>query len=43
VAEDRYYIIMELVKSTGCATSISAHPTGLERDETVRIFSQLCQ
>ncbi len=41
VAEDRYYVIMELIKNTGLRDLISAHPTGLERNETMRIFSQL--
>jgi serine/threonine-protein kinase len=41
VAEGRYYIIMELIEGTGLRDLISAHPTGLDRDETMRIFSQL--
>jgi serine/threonine protein kinase len=37
----RYYIVMELIDGTGLRDLISAHPTGLERAETMRIFSQL--
>jgi serine/threonine protein kinase len=36
-----YYIVMEKIKGTGLRDMLSAHPTGLERDETLRIFSQL--
>jgi serine/threonine protein kinase len=41
VTDDRYYIIMELIKGTGLRDLIFRHPTGLERNETVRIFNQL--
>lgn len=41
VTADRYYIIMELIQGTGLRDMISTHPTGLGRNDTVRIFSQL--
>ena len=41
VTEDRYYIIMERIVGTGLRDLISSHPTGIARDETMRIFSQL--
>ena len=37
----RYYIVMELIDGTGLRDLLSAHPTGLERADTLRIFSQL--
>jgi serine/threonine protein kinase len=36
-----YYIVMEKIEGTGLRDLLSAHPTGLERDETLRIFDQL--
>ncbi len=35
------FIVMELVESTSLRDLLSTHPTGLMRDETMRIFSQL--
>jgi serine/threonine protein kinase len=37
----RYYIVTELIDGTRLRDLIVAHPTGLERAETLRIFSQL--
>ncbi|MBI5961605.1 MAG: serine/threonine protein kinase [Chloroflexi bacterium] len=36
-----YYLIMELVEGTNLRDAISTHPTGLDPEETVRIFGQL--
>ncbi len=37
----RQYIVMELIEGKTLRDLLSTHPTGLERDETVRIFSQI--
>ncbi len=39
--DSRYYIVMELIEGTGLRDLLSAHPTGLERAEALRLFSQL--
>lgn len=36
-----YYIVMEKVEGTGLRDILSAHPTGLDREETLLIFSQI--
>jgi serine/threonine protein kinase len=36
-----YYIVMELIEGTGLRDVLSAHPTGLGRDKTLLIFSQI--
>jgi serine/threonine protein kinase len=38
---NRYYIVTELVEGTRLRDLIAAHPAGLERTDTLRIFSQL--
>ena len=35
------FIVMELVEGTSLRDVLSKHPTGLTRDETMRVFSQL--
>jgi eukaryotic-like serine/threonine-protein kinase len=35
------YIVMELIEGTRLRDTISAHPTGLTREDTMRIFSQI--
>jgi eukaryotic-like serine/threonine-protein kinase len=37
----RQFIVMELIEGRTLRDLLSTHPTGLERDETVRIFSQI--
>jgi len=41
VSEDGYYLVMELVEGTSLRDLISTHLTGLAREETLRIFSQI--
>ncbi len=36
-----YYIVMEMIEGTGLRDLLTLHPTGLERGETLRIFSQI--
>ena len=37
----RQYIVMELIEGKTLRDLLSTHPTGLDRDETLRIFSQI--
>lgn len=41
IKDDHYYMVMELIEGTSLRDLISADPTGLDRDNTVRIFSQI--
>jgi serine/threonine-protein kinase len=41
VEGDLYYIVMELVEGSSLRDLLSTHPTGLAREETMRLFSQL--
>jgi serine/threonine protein kinase len=41
VDRDSYYIVMELVEGTSLRDVLSTHLTGLDRDQTVRIFTQI--
>jgi serine/threonine protein kinase len=41
VDRDSYYIVMELVEGTNLRDILSTHLTGLDREETVRIFTQI--
>lgn len=38
---DVYYLVMELVEGTRLRDMITAHPTGLARDEALRLFGQI--
>jgi serine/threonine protein kinase len=41
LTQNACYIVMELVEGTNLRDLISAHPTGLERDDLFRLFSQI--
>lgn len=41
VEGDKYFIVMELIEGTTLRDILSTHPTGLNRDETLRVFGQL--
>lgn len=41
VEGDKYFIVMELVEGTNLRDVLSTHPTGLDREEMLRIFGQL--
>jgi serine/threonine protein kinase len=41
VSKDSFYIVMELVESTSLRDVLSTHLTGLDRDQTIRIFTQI--
>jgi serine/threonine-protein kinase len=41
VEGEKYYIVMELVEGTNLRDTLSTHPTGMEREEMLRIFGQL--
>jgi len=41
VIRDSYYIVMELVEGTSLRDVLSTHLTGLNREETVRLFTQI--
>jgi serine/threonine protein kinase len=41
VSKDSFYIVMELVESTSLRDVLSTHLTGLDRDRTMRIFTQI--
>jgi serine/threonine protein kinase len=41
VSQDSYYLVMELVEGTSLRDVLSTHLTGLDREDALRIFSQI--
>jgi serine/threonine-protein kinase len=41
VERDAYYVVMEFIEGSNLRDLLSTHPTGLDRNDAMRIFSQL--